>query len=379
MVVPVSSPQVVAFLEHLSANRPDILCLFGRDDIPELIERFEASQNRSFDERYWRDFIDRMKQRRGLVPLERVVLGPGKGHLSGRDPLARYRDIPNHVIFLHDSMSDELREWLHRHVLALHERSGDAFDVYEYTIEPTKRRKAGWSLARVMGEDARALASATRSHLKKLSPIPGADWSCIEGLPSVLVWSSKCQVVLPLVEVVQDDARMARLVDGLVLLLSRGEFTEFDVDELRRLIDVVSYPDFPAIHVEPEPASIFVSYRRTERPLAENIVNTLIDGGATVWYDQFIAHAELFRSRTYAQIKVASTVLVCWTHSSAHSPWVRLEAEVARKQGKLLPLLFDSQPPPSFFEGIQGVVLGSAADFTGKEPAFQKLVEELSA
>jgi hypothetical protein len=378
MVWPVSAPQVVAFLEHASKTLPENAGLFGRADLDRLIRSFEYSQGRAFERDIWAPFINRMGAGVGLDPVESYVQDIEQLEMPNPvDPLVRYRDTKNHAIFLYDSMSGELGEWIARHVIALHERSGDTFDIYGFNLGFHFRymRSRG---RKAYKESGQALQHVTRRFLARLSPIPGAQWENLEGLPAVLIWSDAGHAIVLLADIVGDDRRMARFIDHLVQILKRGPVSDLDLDELRVAAAFTNLPSWEPIAVREERADIFVSYRRTDRRLVENVSAGLTDQNLSVWFDKLLKHAELFRTRIRAQIHAARKVLVCWTRDAVHSPWVSLEAEEAQRAGKeVIPLLFDGQRPPGRFQGLHGISLGSSATFDSTHPDFRTFAKSL--
>src|SRR5262249_33549706 len=85
-------------------------------------------------------------------------------------------------------------------------------------------------------------------------------------------------------------------------------------------------------------ADIFVSYAKTDRPLASKLVAMLEAEGWSVWWDTSLGAADLYRDEIMKQLVSARAVIAIWTPNSVKSDWVRAEAGAAKKDGKLIPV-----------------------------------------
>jgi hypothetical protein len=85
-------------------------------------------------------------------------------------------------------------------------------------------------------------------------------------------------------------------------------------------------------------ADIFVSYAKTDRPLALKLVAMLEAEGWSVWWDTSLGAADLYRDEIMKQLVSARAVIAIWTPNSIKSDWVRAEAGTAKKDGKLIPV-----------------------------------------
>jgi len=85
-------------------------------------------------------------------------------------------------------------------------------------------------------------------------------------------------------------------------------------------------------------ADIFVSYAKTDRPLASRLVAMLEAEGWSVWWDTSLGAADLYRDEIMKQLAAARAVITIWTPSSIKSDWVRAEAGRAKAEGKLIPV-----------------------------------------
>src|SRR5262249_42866561 len=98
-------------------------------------------------------------------------------------------------------------------------------------------------------------------------------------------------------------------------------------------------------------ADIFVSYAKTDRPLASKLVAMLEAEGWTVWWDTSLAIGDDFRNEIMTELGRARAVIVIWTDASIKSDWVRSEAGRAQADRKLIPvklehLTYKDLPPP---------------------------------
>ena len=104
-------------------------------------------------------------------------------------------------------------------------------------------------------------------------------------------------------------------------------------------------------------SDIFISYARSDEPLAARVDQALAAAGYQVWRD-----AELPVHRSYADVieerlKAAKAVVVLWSAEAAKSQWVRAEADVARANGTLVQVTLDGTVPPLPFNQIQCAAL----------------------
>lgn len=106
-----------------------------------------------------------------------------------------------------------------------------------------------------------------------------------------------------------------------------------------------------------EPVDVFISYSRQDKARAEVLVDALGRFGWRVWWDDHIPTAERWEAVLRARIGAAKAVLVCWSETAVKSAWVRKEAELAREQGKFVPISFDGSAPPDAFSALHATNL----------------------
>jgi len=114
---------------------------------------------------------------------------------------------------------------------------------------------------------------------------------------------------------------------------------------------------------------IFVSYDRSDRNRALQLVEYLSSQGWSVWWDGVIPHGELFDEVIEKALAAAKCVVVLWSKESIKSRWVRNEASEGADRDILLPALLERVTPPLQFRSIQTADL---SDWHG-DPLHQEL------
>ena len=122
---------------------------------------------------------------------------------------------------------------------------------------------------------------------------------------------------------------------------------------------------------------VFISYARSDEPLAKQIADELRGAGFEVWRDD-----ELPAHRPYAEvieerINDASAVVVLWSAEAAKSHWVRAEADTARAALTLIQVSLDGALPPMPFNQIQCADL-KAWDGQRTAPGWRKLLASVT-
>jgi hypothetical protein len=98
-------------------------------------------------------------------------------------------------------------------------------------------------------------------------------------------------------------------------------------------------------------ADVFISYAKTDRPLALKLAAMLEAEGWKVWWDTSLIPGDDFRNEIMTELGRARAVIVIWTDASIKSDWVRSEAGRAQGDRKLIPvklahLTYKELPPP---------------------------------
>lgn len=107
-------------------------------------------------------------------------------------------------------------------------------------------------------------------------------------------------------------------------------------------------------------ADIFISYKREDQeehgrvaPIAE----ALRAEGYDVFYDVQVPPGSSWEAVLQSKMDQARCVLVLWSRASIGSDWVKEEAEMAKADGKLIPVFLDAVAPPFGFARIEGANL----------------------
>lgn len=103
--------------------------------------------------------------------------------------------------------------------------------------------------------------------------------------------------------------------------------------------------------------SVFLSYARTDQPLAARLARILQEAGIEVWWDRELLVGSDFAHTIAEQLDRATMVVVIWTPTSINSNWVRDEAGVAMHRGKLVPVLAGVSEAPIGFRSAHAVNL----------------------
>lgn len=114
------------------------------------------------------------------------------------------------------------------------------------------------------------------------------------------------------------------------------------------------------------PTRIFLSYARSDRARAEQIIKVLEAAGNTVWWDGLLDGGVAFATTTEDELEGADAVVVLWSRTSISSHWVLDEATRGRDRGRLVPVSLDGASAPLGFRQYQLLDLsswrGSASD-----------------
>ena len=100
-------------------------------------------------------------------------------------------------------------------------------------------------------------------------------------------------------------------------------------------------------------AHVFISYARSDEPLASVIADHLRAGGFEVWRDDELPAHRAYADVIEERIKGAAAVVVLWSAEAAKSQWVRAEADTARMALTLVQASLDGTIPPMPFNQIQ--------------------------
>src|SRR5579862_9959455 len=110
-------------------------------------------------------------------------------------------------------------------------------------------------------------------------------------------------------------------------------------------------------------SGVFLSYSRTDRVMAEQVVRGLRSIGVDVWWDQDMPGVD-WQQELERQVTELSALLVIWTPASTNSEYVRDEARLALSRHKLVNALHGVHAPPFPFDRINGLPID---DWNGVE------------
>lgn len=115
--------------------------------------------------------------------------------------------------------------------------------------------------------------------------------------------------------------------------------------------------DPSALADEGRRATLFLSYARADRPLADRLAAALEQAGFDIWWDALIEGGSAFTKKIGEALARADAVLVLWSRTSIESDWVCDEAATGRDRGRLVPLSIDDAHPPLGFRQYQAIKL----------------------
>lgn len=123
-------------------------------------------------------------------------------------------------------------------------------------------------------------------------------------------------------------------------------------------------------------ADVFVSYKREDGGVAEEVAHVLRSRGLSVFFDVDIPVGDSWDQFIERELSIARCVVVLWSRSSVASRWVRLEARDALQRAVLVPALIDDCAIPLEFQDIQ------SADLRGvlrQSPDLDRLLKRVAS
>ena len=136
------------------------------------------------------------------------------------------------------------------------------------------------------------------------------------------------------------------------------------------------YPQGPDASQALDVPDVFVSYARTNRPVAERLAQALAASGLKVWWDSDLSAGAEFAVVIEAKLQGAAVVIVLWSADSVHSSFVRDECSRAIRHNKLLPVRIEPVDLPLGFGQLHTLDL-LEWDGDPDDAAFQKLVQDV--
>ena len=122
---------------------------------------------------------------------------------------------------------------------------------------------------------------------------------------------------------------------------------------------------------------IFISYSRGDRAAARHFAKCFEDEGFTVWWDAALHSGESFDQVIERELRAAAAAIVLWSPRSVASRWVRAEATLADRQGKLIPVIIEQCERPIIFELTH---TNDLADWDGDkaDPRWRGLISDVT-
>lgn len=106
-------------------------------------------------------------------------------------------------------------------------------------------------------------------------------------------------------------------------------------------------------------ANVFISYARADRQKVAKLAAALEAQGLSVWWDRQVLGGAEFAKDIERELRAADVTVVAWSVLGNESPWVRDEATLAQRLGKLVPISLDRSEAPMGFGQFQAI------DFAG--------------
>ncbi len=135
------------------------------------------------------------------------------------------------------------------------------------------------------------------------------------------------------------------------------------------------HPGEPAVK---KPATLFLSYSRADRMVAEKLGTALKNAGFEVWWDALIEGGAVFTKSIETALNAADVVIVLWSQASVQSDWVRDEAGRGRDRKRLVPVSIDGTEPPLGFQQYHAIDL-SQWHGQGDEAEFVRLLQSIAS
>jgi TolB-like protein/tetratricopeptide (TPR) repeat protein len=123
--------------------------------------------------------------------------------------------------------------------------------------------------------------------------------------------------------------------------------------------------------------TLFLSYSRADRLIAEKLAAALKSDGFEVWWDALIEGGAAFTKSIETALNAADVVIVLWSENSVQSDWVRDEAGRGRDRKRLVPVALDGTGPPLGFQQYHAIDLSQWRGH-GDEAEFVSLLQSIA-
>ena len=84
-------------------------------------------------------------------------------------------------------------------------------------------------------------------------------------------------------------------------------------------------------------SDVFISYRRSDRAIAEALYRALKEEGLDIWWDASLQAGETFDEKIQSILQSSKAIILLWSPEAAESEWVRGEGTIGRERGVLVP------------------------------------------
>lgn len=99
-------------------------------------------------------------------------------------------------------------------------------------------------------------------------------------------------------------------------------------------------------------ADVFISYRRSDRRIADQLERLLSRAKLSVWFDRDLTGGEAFVERINEELELARIVITVWSSAAAASAFVKGEMLRAFNLGKLFIIRTDDEQVPAPFDSL---------------------------
>ncbi len=123
-------------------------------------------------------------------------------------------------------------------------------------------------------------------------------------------------------------------------------------------------------------ADVFISYAHDDRSRIVPLADALAEHGFSVWWDREIHAGSEFSDEIERELTIATHVIVCWSERANRSNWVRDEATIAARAGKLKAISLDGREPPMGFMQLHALDFSQWRD-SGSDDTSAALVQTL--
>ena len=144
---------------------------------------------------------------------------------------------------------------------------------------------------------------------------------------------------------------------GSTLSLGRQSLRRIEPDAPHAVVDhapAASDLSAPSRQKRVRPApDIFLSYNREDKSVAKRYAEAFAAQGFDVWWDVTLRAGEAYDEVTEHALRTAKAVVVLWSKRSVISRWVRAEATLGDRNGRLVPAMIEACERPVMFELTQ--------------------------